>query len=455
MRPLLHQNNSYICRMSKIKKNQQEILAKFGITELNKMQIEAGEKIQQQSDVILLSPTGTGKTLAFLLPLIENLDPKCEEIQLLIIVPSRELAIQIEQVVRKMGAGYKVNAVYGGRSGSLDKIELATRPSVLIGTPGRVADRLRRDDYTLENIKTLVLDEFDKSLEIGFEKEMIEIVETLPKVQQRILTSATSDVKIPDFVGLEKPVLLNFNKNKNQQLTIKTILSPDKDKLNTLAKALDHIGPQPGIIFCSFKDALERISNYLTEQKIPHGCFHGGMEQIDRERSLIKFRNGSHQLLVATDLAARGLDIPEIKFILHYHLPLHQKEFTHRNGRTARMNREGVAYILQWENETAPEYIQNIAPEQVSVTTLKPSNEKARTQWQTLYITGGRRDKISKGDIAGLLFKTGKLNKDQLGVIELSQTCSYVGVHADVAEKVIAKTNNQKLKKKKVRISII
>ena len=441
--------------MSKNKKNQQEILEKFGITELNKMQIEAGKKIQQQSDVILLSPTGTGKTLAFLLPLIENLDSKCEEIQLLIIVPSRELAVQIEQVVRKMGAGYKVNAVYGGRSGSLDKIELATRPSVLIGTPGRVADRLRRDDYSLENIKTLVLDEFDKSLEIGFEKEMIEIVETLPKVQQRILTSATSDVKIPDFVGLEKPVLLNFNKNKNQQLVIKTILSPDKDKLNTLAKALEHIGSQPGIIFCSFKDALERISNYLTEQKIPHGCFHGGMEQIDRERSLIKFRNGSHQLLVATDLAARGLDIPKIKFILHYHLPLHQKEFTHRNGRTARMNRKGVAYILQWENETAPEYIQNIAPEQISVTKLEPSKEKATTQWQTLYITGGRRDKISKGDIAGLMFKTGNLGKDQLGVIELSQTCSYVGVHADVAEEVIAKTNNQKLKRKKVRISLI
>ncbi len=441
--------------MSKNKKNQQEILEKFGITELNKMQIEAGEKIQQQSDVILLSPTGTGKTLAFLLPLIENLDSKCEEIQLLIIVPSRELAIQIEQVTRKMGAGFKVNAVYGGRSGTLDKIDLQHRPSVLIGTPGRIADRLRRDNFSLDHLKTLVLDEFDKSLEIGFEKEMIEIVETLPKVEQRILTSATSDVKIPDFLRLEKPILLNFSKKENQQLEIKTILSPDKDKLETLSKALEHIGPQPGIIFCSFKDALDRVSNFLSENNIEHGCFHGGMEQIDRERSLIKFRNGSHQLLVATDLAARGLDIPEIKFILHYHLPLHQKEFTHRNGRTARMNREGIAYILQWENEGEPDYIKSISPKRISTKELRLSKIEKPTKWQTLYITGGRKDKISKGDIAGLMFKIGKLNKEQLGVIELSQNCAYVGVHADVANEVIAKTNNQKLKKKKVRISLI
>jgi superfamily II DNA/RNA helicase len=441
--------------MSKRNKNQQDILDKFGITTLNPMQEEAGSLIHTNSDVIILSPTGTGKTLAFLLPLIDKLDPKCGEIQLLILVPSRELAIQIEQVVRKMGAGFKVNAVYGGRSGTLDKIDLQHRPAVLIGTPGRIADRLRRDNFSLEHINTLVLDEFDKSLEIGFEKEMTEIVEALPSVKQRILTSATSDVKIPDFVRLDRPKLLDYNKSKNSQLKIQTIVSPEKDKLDTLTKALRFIGPQPGIIFCSFKDALERVSQHLAENKIEHGCFHGGMEQIDRERSLIKFRNGSHQLLVATDLAARGLDIPEIKFILHYHLPLHKKEFTHRNGRTARMNSEGVAYILQWKNEEEPDYIQQIAPPKTEVANLEASKAGPAEKWQTLYITGGRRDKISKGDIAGLLFKVGKLGKEQVGVIELSQNCSYVGVRADIAGQVVPKINNQKLKKKKVRISLI
>jgi len=370
------------------------ILNKFEIEALNPMQEEASKTIQTKSDVVLLSPTGTGKTLAFLLPLIETLDMKCAEIQILILVPSRELAQQIEQVIRKMGSGFKVNAVYGGRAGSLDKIDLKHRPAILIGTPGRIADRFRRDDFSLENINTLVLDEFDKSLEIGYEMEMAEIVKALPNVHQRILTSATNEAKIPEFVGLQKPVYIDYLQDGISQLTIKTILSPEKDKLGSLEKALAFIGSQPGIIFCNFKDSLERVSEFLTENHIDHECFHGGMEQIDRERALIKFRNGTNQLLLATDLAARGLDIPEIKFILHYHLPLRNKEFTHRNGRTARMNRNGIAYILHWKEEELPDFIQEIAPENLNIEDLHKATLPAPVKWITMYITGGRRDKI-------------------------------------------------------------
>ena len=453
-----------LCKMSKNIKSPQEntgtaltasILNKFEITALNPMQEEAGKAIQQKTDVVLLSPTGTGKTLAFVLPLLETLDINCAEIQLLILVPSRELAQQIEQVIRKMGSGFKVNAVYGGRAGALDKVDLKHRPAVLIGTPGRVADRLRRDKFSLDYIDTLILDEYDKSLEIGFEKEMTEIIDTLPNVGQRILTSATSDVKIPDFVGLQKPVYVNYLQEVSSQLTIKTILSPEKDKLNTLVKALAFIGNQPGIIFCNFKEALERVSDFLNKNKIQHVCFHGGMEQMDREQSLIKFRNGTTQLLLATDLAARGLDIPEIKFILHYHLPLRNKEFIHRNGRTARMNRDGIAYILHWKEEELPDFIQEIAPEKLTIENQQIATLPAPAKWSTLYITGGRRDKISKGDIAGLFFKQGGIEKDQLGVIELKQNCTYVAVHTEVSKQLIEKINNTKLKKKKVRISII
>ncbi|MFK7900469.1 MAG: DEAD/DEAH box helicase [Cyclobacteriaceae bacterium] len=430
-------------------------LTKFQIKELNPMQEEARKAIHSKSDVVVLSPTGTGKTLAFLLPLIEKLDPDSTEIQALILVPSRELAQQIEQVARKIGSGFKVNAVYGGRAGSFDKADLKHRPAILIGTPGRIADRFRRDDYFLEHIETLVLDEFDKSLEIGFEKEMSEIVDTLPHVKQRILTSATSDAKIPKFVGLQKPNFINYLKEGSSQLTIKTILSPEKDKLKTLGKTLAFIGHQPGIIFCNTKEALERVSDFLLDDGIDHECFHGGMEQIDRERILIKFRNGTNQLLLATDLAARGLDIPEIKFILHYHLPPHNKEFTHRNGRTARMNRDGVAYILHWEKEVLPDFIQEIDSEKVAVEALKKPTLSVLDKWKTLHISGGRRDKISKGDVAGLFFKQGEAKKDQIGIIEIKQECAYVGVAAQIVEKLIEKTNNTKLKKKKVRITLI
>ena len=431
------------------------ILSKFEITALNPMQVKASKTIKKKSDVVLLSPTGTGKTLAFLLPLIETLDENCEEIQILILVPSRELAQQIEQVARQMGSGFKVNAVYGGRSGALDKIDLKHRPAILIGTPGRVAARIRRDNLSLQHIHTLVLDEFDKSLEIGFEKEMTEIIETLPNVKQRILTSATSDANIPRFVGLQKPVFINFADEGRSQLIIKTVLSPERDKLETLVKALTYIGDKPGIVFCSFKDALDRVSDYLTENHIHHECFHGGMEQFDRERALIKFRNGTSHILLATDLAARGLDVPEIEFILHYHLPPREKEFTHRNGRTARMNRDGVAYILHYKGEELPDYIQEIAPEELQLDDKQKGKQPSSIKWKTLYITGGRRDKISKGDVAGFFFKQGQIKKEQLGVIEIKQDSTYVGVHADIAEKLIGKVNNERLKTKKVRVSLI
>ena len=431
------------------------ILSKFEITALNPMQERASKTIKKKSDVVLLSPTGTGKTLAFLLPLIETLDADCEEIQILILVPSRELAQQIEQVARQMGSGFKVNAVYGGRSGALDKIDLKHRPAILIGTPGRVADRIRRDNLSLQHIHTLVLDEFDKSLEIGFEKEMTEIIETLPNVKQRILTSATSDANIPRFVGLQKPVFINFADEGRSQLIIKTVLSPERDKLETLVKALTYIGDKPGIVFCSFKDAMDRVSDYLTENHIHHECFHGGMEQFDRERALIKFRNGTSHILLATDLAARGLDVPEIEFILHYHLPPREKEFTHRNGRTARMNRDGVAYILHYKGEELPDYIQEIAPEELHLDDKQKGKQPSSIKWRTLYITCGRRDKISKGDVAGFFFKQGQIKKEQLGVIEIKQDSTYVGVHADIAEKLIGKINNERLKTKKVRVSLI
>ena len=431
------------------------ILKKMKITSLNPMQEEGKEAIQSKSDVVLLSPTGTGKTLAFLLPLIEMLDPKCSEIQLIIIVPSRELAQQIEQVVRKMGSGFKVNAVYGGRSGSLDKITLKHRPAILIGTPGRVADRLRRDNYSIEHLQALVLDEYDKSFEMGFEREMSEIIDFLPGLKQLILTSATSNVKTPDFIEFQDLISINYLKQGNPKLDIKILESPDKDKLESLKSALDSMGNKPGIVFCNFKDSLARVSEFLKANNINHECFHGGMEQLDREKALVKFRNGTSKLLLATDLAARGLDVPEIEFILHYHLPSRNKEFTHRNGRTARMKSDGIAYVLHWRGEKLPDFIQVIDSEIIQIKDLKKTKLAPTKEWTTLFINGGRQDKISKGDIAGLFFKQAQIGKEQLGIIELQQKCTRVAVHAEVAELLVKKLNNSKLKKKKLRISIL
>ncbi|CAL2092964.1 DEAD/DEAH box helicase [Tenacibaculum sp. 190524A02b] len=432
-------------------KDQQEILTKLNIHELNSMQEEAVAVIEKTTNVILLSPTGTGKTLAFLLPLIKNLDPNCSDVQALILVPSRELAIQIEQVVRNMGSGFKVNAVYGGRAMAKDKIELKHPPAILIGTPGRISDHFNNDRFSKDYIKTIVLDEFDKSLEVGFEYEMRGIINQIPSINKRILTSATQGVEVPDFVRLDNPTIINYLKNKTaSKLEIKTVISSSKNKTKTLVDLLLHIGNQPGIVFCNVKDSITEVSNALKKNKISHTCFSGGMEQRDRERSLIKFRNGTSQLLIATDLAARGIDIPEMKFIIHYELPRAIEEFTHRNGRTARVNAKGAAYVLKWEKELLPEFIKKTK----AIDITKKAVWKPQF-WTTLFISGGRKDKISKGDIAGLFFKEGNLTKDQLGVIELKQDCAFVSVPLSIADELAEKLNNSRLKKKKVRVSVI
>ncbi len=431
-------------------RSQVEILKKLDIEQLNPMQEEAISVIKKTSNTIVLSPTGTGKTLAFSLPLIDILDSECKDVQALILVPSRELAIQIEQVFRNMGSGYKVNAVYGGRAASKDKIELQHAPAILIGTPGRVADHLRQERFSTEHIKTLILDEFDKSLEVGFEVEMKNIIQLLPNLSKRILTSATQGVPIPGFVKLDHPKTINYLKGKVSKLTFKTVISPTKDKLNSLLEILNHIGDQPGIIFCNFKNNIQEVSTFLTRKSVNHGTFHGDMEQKERERSLIKFRNGTHQILLATDLAARGIDVPEMKFIIHYQLPYSEEEFTHRNGRTARVNEKGTAYILKWEEEMLRDFIPAMEPADVTTRV-----ERKPPYWETLFVSGGRKDKISKGDIAGLFFKQGKLTKEQLGVIELKQDCAFVAVPVTIAEELVANLNNSRLKKKKIRIAII
>ena len=432
-------------------KEQEDILLKLNIQQLNPMQEEAISVIEKTANTIILSPTGTGKTLAFLLPLLETLDPNIDEVQALILVPTRELAIQIEQVVRNMGTGYKVNAVYGGRPMSKDKIEIKHSPSILIGTPGRILDHFDSDRFSRQSIVTLVLDEFDKSLEIGFEDEMAGILSELPNIKKRILTSATQGVEIPSFVKLDNPVLIDYlEKEVGSKLAIKIVLSTAKDKLPRLLELLHHLGNQPGIIFCNFRDSIEEVSSLLEKNKIRHSCFSGGMEQKDRERSLIKFRNGTTQILIATDLAARGIDIPELKYIIHYEHPHSLEEFTHRNGRTARVNAKGTAYVLKWENERLPEFIKDSGDMDIS--------EKAAPMkqfWETLFISGGRKDKISKGDIAGLFFKQGNINKDQLGEIELKQDCAFVAVPVSIAHQLVEKLNNSRLKKKKVRITIL
>ena len=431
-------------------KNQEAILAKLGIAKLNAMQIAALDTIEKCEETILLSPTGTGKTLAFLLPIIANLEQGKDAIQAVILVPARELAIQIDQVARDMGSGFRISTVYGGRSGTKERLDLKQVPDLLIGTPGRIADHFRRNALAIDKLKFLVFDEFDKSLEIGFETEMREILTAIPSIEKMVLTSATQSIKVPDFVNLTNPKTVDFLATKDEtKLEIEVLQTSENQKLEDFYTLLCTISQGNGIVFCNFKDTISEVSDFLNHKNVEHGCFFGGMEQIDRERVLIKFRNGTNRLLIATDLASRGIDIPDLDYIIHFELPQRLEEFTHRNGRTARMHSNGKAYILQDRNHL-PEYVENVSE-------VKLGNQKriGQSDWATLFISGGRQHKISKGDIAGLFFKQGKLEKNEVGAIELKADCAFVAVPRKKANALVQTLNNQKLKTKKVRISIL
>ena len=430
-----------------------QTLANLGIDALNKMQEASFETIQKEKDVLLLAPTGSGKTLGFLLPILMQLDAEKTGVQCLILTPSRELALQIELVWKKMGTPFKVNTCYGGHDMSVEINNLSSPPALLIGTPGRILDHITRHSFRLNHIKTLILDEFDKSLSLGFHEQMAYIIRQLPPLEKRVLVSATSKIIIPDFTGISKPKVLDFtSKEENTEggLSIKTIISESKDKVDRLFELLCYLGSESTLIFCNHREAAERTCEMLNEKGIEAAYFHGGMEQMDREKILLQFRNGSIVFLVASDLAARGLDIPEVKNVIHYHLPLKNEDFVHRNGRTARMNAEGTAYIILHRDEPLPFFITKAPP----VMGIPKNNPLPKpSEWVTLYISGGKKDKLSKMDIVGFLSKKGNLEKDDLGLITVMDFMSFAAVKKSKAPELFKLIQDEKMKGKKYKIS--
>lgn len=431
----------------------ERFLQRLKINTLRPLQEEALKVIKKGSDIILLSPTGSGKTIAFLLPLVKLMKEDIKGIQALIITPSRELALQVERVFRDMQTGFKVSTCYGGHPIATELNNLRTPPALLIGTPGRIADHLRRKSIDPVTIRTLILDEFDKSLELGFRDEMEFIINSTIALETRILTSATALTEIPDFTGIVKPIVLDFRESgkTGSILNVKAIKAEGTDKLELLFKVLCHLGDESSIIFCNHREAVERISDLLGQKGIPHGLYHGGMEQDKRELSLIKFRNGSHTVMLTTDLASRGLDIPEIRHIIHYQLPSTASAWTHRNGRTARMEKHGTAWLILADKDFVPAFISESIefielPGELSLPPL--------TRWQTIYLSVGRKEKISRGDVAGFLMQKGKLSPDDVGRIDILDHASLAAVNRSKTRELIKLVTGERIKNKVVKTEI-
>ena len=426
---------------------QQDALRRLDIDALNTMQMAALAHCRANSSMVLLSPTGTGKTLAFLLPLLERLDPRRSGVQAVIVLPSRELARQVFEVWRAMATPFQMTALYGGRPLEQEVASLGgASTSVIVGTPGRLLDHLNRSSFAVDKCTHLIIDEFDKCLEMGFRDEMSKLIDKLPAVTSRFLLSATDADEIPQFAGAADVERLDY-RGGGEQPAVRTSFytittTPDK-RLEKLFSLLCSFGGEPAIVFCNFRETVDEVYRYLTKNSLHCVAYNGAMEQKARELALYRFTSGCSNILVSTDLAARGLDIKDVKHVVHYQRALSADIFTHRNGRTARWEADGSVYMIAFENKELPDFVPDGLEEYnlPKRNTLPPAPE-----WTVLYVGKGKRDKLSRGDLAGFFIKKGGLKPDEVGTILVFQDYSYVAVKMNRMRAVLKAVDGEKIK---------
>lgn len=431
-------------------------LSALGIEALNPMQEEMLDEVRRHDSLVLLSPTGSGKTLGYMLPILEAMQPQVHP-TVLVLVPSRELAIQTQSVATRLCRDAKPYACYGGRP-AMDEHRAMRNlsPQMIVGTPGRVLDHMQKENFDYSHIDTLVIDEFDKSLELGFRQQMADILALLPSLRKRILLSATDSPEIPSFVGAERVHRMNYladtDTDYSDRISQYLLRSPQKDKLETLGHLLCSLGSTPSIVFLNYREAVDRVYQFLLKAGFCVSAFHGAMEQKDRERALFRFQSGCANVLVSTDLAARGLDIADVGNIIHYHLPMNSEAYIHRNGRTARWDRAGASYLILGpeENLDKLDCLTDIAEMDVPTTCQVPSSK-----WETLYIGRGKKDKVNKVDIVGFLSKTGGLEREQLGMVTVFPHWSFAAVDRSCMRSLMARIGGQKIKGQKTIIEPI
>lgn len=432
---------------------------KFGIGNINAMQRRMLDASSEKRDIILLSPTGSGKTIAFILPVLKLLKPSTGRVQCIVVAPSRELVIQISAVFNTLAKDFKVTVLYGGHKVEDEVNSLKVTPDIIIATPGRLLDHINRRNIDVLPVRILVLDEFDKTLELGFEDDLKKIIGRLKNVSRYILTSATKADILPEFLQLNNPLEINFLGNNNRlrkRIRVNKVMADGKDKLESLLVLLKNISsmvssPERAIVFVNHRESAERVYEFLRKRGVDCVLYHGALDQRQRESAVVSFNNGAYPILIATDLAARGLDIEGVKNIIHYHQALSPEAYTHRNGRTARVDNEGDVYLLIGPEEDIKDYID--FDRELHLDTAAEANLKSGLT--TIAINAGKKEKISRGDIVGFLTKECAVPASDIGKIDLFDHYALFAVPAALVGSIIAKSRTSKLKGSKLWFTLL
>lgn len=435
-----------------------QIEDRFGISRLNKMQNAVIDFWQcSKRNLVLYSPTGSGKTLAFAVPLLIELNENDRTTQIIVIEPTRELVMQATEVLKKLAPSIKTTPCYGGHNSQDERMSLSQAPVIIVATPGRLLDHIERGNVNLHSVKTLVLDEFDKSLELGFIDEMRRIIKRLPLTMRALMTSATIIKHVPDFIDFFKYETINFLQQEDlspaSRVTFWQVYCASDNRLLCLKKLLISLPDEKTLVFVNQRDTAQFVYQQLIKEGITTGLYIGTLEQSEREKVLAMFKNESLMVLVTTDLGGRGIDISEIKHIIHYEQPLTSEIFTHRNGRTARVDATGDVYVITGQQEDLPPFVK--IDDQYHLSDSCAHNMKCPIR-ATVHISAGKKEKISRGDVLGyLLHNCPMLNSSDIGNIDIFDHYTLVGLPVDKAEVVVKTISPFKLKKQKVKSMVV
>lgn len=442
-----------------IKDELKSTIKNLGFDTLTPVQQETIPAIIKGEDVIVQAKTGSGKTISFVLPIMEKLTSKNKNPKVLVIAPTRELCEQIASVFRSLGTfvqNLKVVTLYGGVSLRSQVANMAHGVDVVIGTAGRLNDHLFRETLVLDDIETLVLDEADRMLDMGFFDDIMKVINRIKNKPQTMLFSATYPSNIEKLTSniMKNPTMIKIQ--TDCVVEIEEYLYKVKDKYQALLTVLKSFKPKSTIVFCNTKAEANVLFDFFDDLHFDIALLHGDFEQDKRDESLLLFKNGSLPLLIATDVASRGLDIDDVELVINFDIPFKSETYTHRIGRTARAGKEGLAVSLYTnrEEKLASEVLPNLGP--MSIDNLSMDNSfEVKGDFRTICIYGGKRDKLRKGDFLGALCKDLGFDAKNIGDITITDKNSFIAVKKQEMNKYSLKIQKIKIKSKNFNIKTI